>query len=191
MDRMFYYISTNHKLNICTLSLEDNQLYDSWAVFRGEEIPKSLLKFHHIMGRKPKDIIMATDAVLQIVSDRFLKILSENDVTGWSTFPVIVYDKNGNELTGYSGFSVVGRSGPIDDTKHRVEYRTSPFNPDYRYKVGIGLYFDIDTWDGSDIFTPQGGIIIVVERVKVLLENAKFKELIFTSINDYEIDLIE
>lgn len=188
MDGMFYYVYANERTNVCTVGADLDQKYDPWAIFRGECIPENPIVFRHIIGRQPKDMLISTDAVLRIVSKRFLDILQENKVTGWSTFPVLVYDKKGKVLAGYYGLSVTGRSGPIDDTQQRIEVRESPMNPGYMFRVGIGLHFDQDSWDGSDIFTPQGGMIIVVRKVKEQLE-CEIKELVYCDIQEYEDDL--
>lgn len=190
MYDIFYHMSVSVKRSVGVVSSKEE--FDAVALFSGEYLPEQPIVYKHVMGGKPKDILATTSVFPFIVSQRFISVLIEHQVTGWTTFPVTVYSKDNQWLPGYEGFAVTGRSGPIDDTKCRIEYRTSQYNPEYHYKTGIGLYFDLDTWDGSDIFNPQDtAIVIVVERVKALLERAEFKELLFTHVTDYELDIID
>jgi hypothetical protein len=50
-----------------------------------------------------------------------------------------------------------------------------------------GLYFNPDTWDGSDFFIPErlGTMIFVVEDVKRAFHKAKVRNTEFTSIVDF------
>ena len=35
-------------------------------------------------------------------------LLEENGITGWSTYPIEVYDRKGNSLPDYHGFAITG-----------------------------------------------------------------------------------
>jgi hypothetical protein len=51
----------------------------------------------------------------------------------------------------------------------------------------VGLYFDLKTWDGSDIFVPEStGYTIVTEQVKIAIEKAKFKNIYFKRLTEFE-----
>jgi hypothetical protein len=97
---------------------------------------------------------------------------------------VEVLDHESTPIPGYYGFLVRGRCGPIDDSK-RVEVPT--ICPGGIFPHWIGLYFDPDTWDGSDIFLPgiYGAMIIVTEDVKLALERARIKNLAFIRLTEY------
>lgn len=53
----------------------------------------------------------------------------------------------------------------------------------------VGVSFDIDKWDGADIFLIDNfeGMPIVTQKVKDLLEKNKIKNVSFTNINEEEL----
>lgn len=187
MSELFYAMGLDQTQSLCVVCPLSN--IDALAVFRGESSPQETMAFKWVMGRKPKDVIETTCAYPFIVSHKVIDVLTINSITGWKTFPVAVFNKTDELLPGYEGISVVGRCGQIDDSKRRFEWRLSPYNPDYKYKVGIGLHFDVASWDGSDIFTPQSGLTIVTETVKKVLTQEKIKGFVFVNINDFTEDI--
>lgn len=110
---------------------------------------------HQDDGKKLRDI-MAWSFHPYIISNRTVKLLEENHVTGWKTYPVEIYDKKGNLISGYQGFSVTGRGGSMKENKWRRS-----------------------DWDGSDIFIIGNIGHYVTERVKILLEENKIKSAEF------------
>ncbi len=76
-----------------------------------------------------------------LIADDFKILLEQHQITGWTTYPVLLYDPAGNPLLSpkYHGFTITGRCGP------RIRYEA-----DGSYKKGI--YLDPALWDGSDIF---------------------------------------
>lgn len=47
-------------------------------------------------------------------SDRVIDLLRDEGFTGWDTFPVEVYLKDGSRLLGYQGLIVTGKCGALD-----------------------------------------------------------------------------
>ena len=111
--------------------------------------------FHQYDGMKLRDLMAWADEPF-IISDRTVNLLEDNHITGWKTFPVEIYDKKGNLISGYQGFSVTGRGGSTKDGKYKISQ-----------------------WDGSDIFMIGNGMHHVIERVKILLEENKIKSAEF------------
>ena len=73
---------------------------------------------------------------LVLISEQFKKILEENGLTGWKTYPVKVY--NGDErIEGYLGFSVTSKCGYVINEKNKRKRIRS---------------YDTSQWDGSDFF---------------------------------------
>lgn len=56
-----------------------------------------------------------------------------------------------------------------------------------------GLYFDPDTWDGSDIFMPGGrtGWVFVLDHVRDALEKAHVKNVAFQRLDEVERSQVE
>ena len=99
--------------------------------------------FHRIDGKRMRDLLdMRYTGSHFLISERLKSILEENQFTGWKSYPIELYDKKGNPVSGYSGFSVTGHGG-------RVYY---PFNKGWD-SVGIDyLGWNPAGWDGSDFF---------------------------------------
>lgn len=140
-------------------------------------------------GKKLQDVLETGTAALYLISDKMKNALTENQLTGWKTFPVRVLDKRGNEIEGYHGLSITGRSGPLDYSKCPViETRVSPSAPLVKHYVG--KYIDLSTWDGSDFFLPEGsyGTIITPKAAHVLTKN-KLTNIDLDRLGDIETPL--
>jgi hypothetical protein len=145
------------------------------------------LHMEYVSGQKWTDILNPTNA-FRIVSDRFVTILKEKGFTGWKTFSVTITDKSGNQVEGYSGFSITGRCGKPDYEKsERIEKR---FVPQGQLVTMLkGRHLDLRSWDGTDFFLPEGTVAIeVTDRVRRALEPLKFTNLVFSSHADWEMN---
>ena len=134
-------------------------------------------------GSKYKDVLDMPWLSAYIISDRFKQILEENNVTGWISYPIELLDKYNNVVSGYNGFCIIGRSGPMNpkgalgSLADKVPETELP-----PYKNG---WFDINTWDGSDIF--MLGIsrwIVITERVFKLLKKEKITSIECIRVSD-------
>ena len=158
---------------------------DPLALTRGQINPKEPVCFHHDEGSRLKDHIGTTWALLHLVSDRFLGVL--DGFSGWRVYPVEVYDKDGELVPGYHGLAVNGRCGPIDDDLSPVMVLPPPVPQGEAMPHRIGIRFWPETWDGSDVFMPEGsGWVLVRQEVRDALTAAKI-----TGIDLYRITEIE
>jgi hypothetical protein len=122
---------------------------ESWRLVSGEWRPAEPIGFEYHLGRTPKDLIgTSTASHRHLLSDRIIRTLSANKFTGWSTYPIRVTGKDGRQIEGYHGFAVTGRSGPPDRSRSQ---KTEKFKEGSFVEIR-GLFFDENTWDGSDIF---------------------------------------
>jgi hypothetical protein len=163
----------------------DTQLGENFSFTRCEAKPAKPVAVKHIMGEAvPRDVIWTTNAILLIVSERFIDILLDNHFTGWTTYPVEVYSKDDELLKGFHGFCVSGRCGPIDYKKSEIVYVEYPARKVPKYK---GIYFDTSSWDGSDFFMPSDnvGFIFIFEAVKKALEKAKIRNISFERLDEF------
>jgi hypothetical protein len=150
----------------------------------GIQIPKALVPFRWAEGSRLYDLLEST-IPSYIVSGRLLDVLEAAGATGWSRYSIELHGKANELIEGYSGLVVVGRSGPLQLDRSRVETRIGASGKPY--KVKIGLYFDEATWDATDVFSPQGtAFVFVTDKVKRALEKAKISNMTFTSLNDHE-----
>lgn len=132
-----------------------------------------------LSGKKMRDILDTRYPPLYLISDRFKSILKETGITGWKSYPILLFDKKGNQIEGYNGFSIIGRAGKMQ------QFDQPPL--EYGYSANSeGYYFDIETWDGSDLFNTKGSWhIIATERfIKMLIEN-KVTACDYCRLTDY------
>lgn len=172
-----------------------DRLPDPFGLLRAEWLPREPIEFKYDMGGKIYDVIATTYGILLLLNDRVLNVLRDEGVTGWTTYPVTVTDKKEVQIEGYHGFAVTGRCGCLDDTRRQLIWKP-PHRADLpAYQVWKGLYFDEETWDGSDIFCPMGtgdipprkcAMLLVVERVKHALEKARVTNARFGPVSEFE-----
>jgi hypothetical protein len=145
------------------------------------------LRFKQKRGVKLKDVLSTGTATLFLISDNLRNLLENHNLTGWKTFSVTLLNKNGIEILGYHGLSIVGRCGPIDYTKSKIIYKNILENgPLWKYYKG--LHVGLDQWDGSDFFLPQDyfGTIVTGKTVELLQTN-KITNLVLRNLIDIEI----
>lgn len=140
------------------------------------------LKFIESGGRDWVDIICPSVG-FHVVSERFITALEENKFTGWKACDVVIFDKNKQPIKEkYYGLSVIGKSGPIDYTKSKVEERIYKATGKH-YKCYIGQYFDLNSWDKSDFFLTENNLrTVVTEKVFEVLNKCKYKNLVLKSL---------
>ena len=113
------------------------------------------IRFEVVGGTNYSDLIETKNSGLFLISERMVRVLSEERLTGWSNFPINLVDPTRRPIAGFAGLSIVGRSGPIDLSKSEIVYKTMfPGAPMARYFKG--KYINSDQWDGTDFFLPEG-----------------------------------
>ena len=130
-------------------------------------------------GKRMRDILDTRYPPLYLISDRFKKILEESDITGWESYPIALFDKKGNRVEGYNGFSITGRAGKMG------KFDQLPLECGYSADAD-GYYFDVETWDGSDLFITEGSWHIIANDrfIKVLVDN-KITACNYCRLTDY------
>lgn len=166
----FYLMASAHARGALHLDTADSIDDDEWALAQGLLQPRTPLVFHAVEGSRPTDFIGTTYPAIVLVSDRVVRTLKESRFTGWKTYSVKAHDAKRKVLSGYQGLAVTGRCGPIDEARAERAILKPP--PGGQAIVGRrGFPLDLDTWDGSDLFMPEGTtLIVVVEPVKKALK---------------------
>src|SRR5688572_7826261 len=138
--------------------------------------------FEYDSGRDLFDILECGWPSLLLISAKLKAILEANNFSGWKTYSVEVFSKNNEKIEGYYGFSVIGRSGPIDYSLSSIfEKKLIESGPSGKFYKG--QYFNTDTWDGNDFFLPKSYFgIIVTERVATILSMEKISNLALTNL---------
>lgn len=126
--------------------------------------------FKHKYGSRLKDIIHGGNSIL-LMHDAVKQVFEENQFSGWGTFPIELIGKDNERIEGYHGLKVTGKCGPPHSELKWMPTPVGELASNY-----VGLYFDPEQWDGSDIFSPEGTLfIIVTRRVKEALERKNLK----------------
>jgi hypothetical protein len=154
---------------------------------RGEVRPPRPIPVRYAQGRgMPADVIWTTNAFPFVVHKRVIDLLLDHRFTGWGTYPVELYGREGEPLPDYLGFAFTGRCGPIDGGRSEKVMKPRPLvvGP-----VWIGVYFDEKTWDGSDFFTTseQKGWTFVTEDVVKAFKKAGIKGVSFEKLSAMEL----
>lgn len=128
-------------------------------------------------GEKFRDVL-GDGMLIVLVSERMERVLSENNLTGWKVYPIELFDRRGERIAGYKGFSITGKGGvveyPIGCPPERRPFITDPQERLYNLKQ----------WDGSDFFTISGSPY-VTERAMHVMKKAKISSLIYSPIENY------
>jgi hypothetical protein len=172
------------------LKEDENGVYDHLNLIKGKlkgiDFP---VIFKQDYGKNLTDILDTGHAGLFLISDRMKKILEDSGLTGWQTFPIKLYDKKGSEILGYHGFSVIGHCGPISYEKSQIiEKRKVPTGP--LCKFYKGEYIDLNIWDGTDFFTPDGTYeTFITKKAADILTKNKITNMRLENLADKEIDI--
>ncbi|BCX04242.1 MAG: hypothetical protein KatS3mg053_2180 [Candidatus Roseilinea sp.] len=160
----------------------------AWRLFRGELKLAEPLRLGAYMGSQAADFLWAGLAHIICVSSRVIDLLIVNQVTGWSTYPVEVFDRKGQLLAEYLGFAVTGAECHRDRGRSQVVTKLNAAGRPIR--VYKGLYFDESQWDGSDFFLVQPlNSIAVTEKVYRLFKRAKVTNVRLTPLIQVELDV--
>ena len=155
----------------------------STKLLLGEWTPESPMAVHWRHGSPdPGGVARGTSLGLYYLSQEVQSRLSSDAITGWSTYPIELYDKHGARVPGYAGMSVLGRCGELDLSRGRLGQPTNR-----KFAKHVGLHFDEASWDKSDIFCPQGSCqVIVRKRVRDLFVRHSIDGIRFVGLSEVE-----
>ncbi|WP_157261239.1 hypothetical protein [Paenibacillus wynnii] len=145
--------------------------------------PMEPVTFEYVQGSINKDIILGGGAVY-LLSSQLIQALMEHNFTGWDTFKVEATGKDRVPIEGYEGLFITRTAGPFDYSFCQDKLMPNPRGimiPAY-----IGMGFDPQTWDGSDIFSLQNTTHVIVSRqVQEVLRKFKTNSVNLIPLNDY------
>jgi len=153
---------------------------------RGIRRPKKPIVFDVKMGRSETDVLGNASGMC-IVSNEVIQLWKAENITGWDTFPVQIFDRTGNSLSKrYSGITVKGRAGKLD--YNRSGAKTYLDENDEEVILSMeAIYFDLRKWDGSDIFLlDDGNWVLVTRRVIDLMKREKLTGWLATPIKKFK-----
>lgn len=192
MNNFYYFDSPYLSSSFCVAAIgleHDNGDYDQDKLieskYEGINFP---VVFKQTGGKKFTDILNTGWVSMFLISDNLEKLLKDNLITGWRTYPIILKDKKENQIEGYHGFSITGVSGGISYANSKIiETRYVPEGPIIRKYIGADI--DLSKWNGGDFFIPEGTKgIVITKKVAELLEKNKISNLYLENIAESEID---
>jgi hypothetical protein len=127
------------------------------------------------------------------INQATVDILKQSSLSGWSIIPVTVKNKFGAILAdNYFAMTVHGRTNPIDYLKRDIVIKQMAGG---KFPYFKGLYFDPESWDGSDIFMTKADVdgkktafIYVTKKFVDTFKKHKIANISFENFNDFEID---
>ncbi|CAN5436611.1 hypothetical protein BH10BAC6_BH10BAC6_12500 [soil metagenome] len=169
MNEQFYIMHSEPQVGIKS-GIHPMEEYDEIALAKGEYVPSNQpWPVSCGKGTRWKDVVKFTNPFNIAVSAAFKKVLDDNGFSGWKAIELDILD---DPDRGYFCLQVVGRSGPVD-------------RPEVAGYVD-GMKFDHQTWDGSDIFIPDGTVtILCTKRVRDAFVSTKLTKLSFVDINEH------
>ena len=157
---------------------------------RGEDEPNDPVVLRRMSGTRLCDLMGESTATLRLVSSRFVEALAAARASGWRRTPVELIDAGKGRIDGYSALRITGRAGPIQRNRTRIERREPPVAGGSPTFAEVGLIFDADSWDGSDLFMPEGtSIICLTKRVRDALVARKLSNVSLTPLSEYQLTL--
>jgi hypothetical protein len=158
------------------------------SLFRRLEFPERPIVLGRLMGGKETDIMWSDSIHIIAISENIQSLLLANQITGWKTYPITVFNREGIELKGYSGLSIIGKECRRDRSRSQIITKQAVPNGE-PFDVYKGLYFDESDWDGSDIFLVQHNRIVVTERVRKIFIKNKIRNVSLVPLSEVEIDV--
>ena len=158
----------------------NRKIYDNLLI--GEYEPYSFpIVFHQYDGNRLRNVLDTGWPPVYLISDRMRDILIDNNITGWKAYTIELYDKKDRIISGYNGFSVIGRGGSYDKN-----YKLGYLDKEKQHfgATTRGLY-NLSNWDGSDFFIMWYRELIVTERVMKLLKKNKIDAIEYEKLSDY------
>jgi len=150
----------------------DDALFAQWSAGKGEPSPDAPVVLRQMKGSRWPDMLGNT-RLLPVVSERFVDVLTQADLTGWDTYPVHVQTKKGEPAPGgYLGFAITSAAGPRDVAQGIVEDGPVIIDGTPVFQMN-GLYFDTSRWRGTDVFSlADTQHVLVTRRARDVLEAA-------------------
>src|SRR4051812_1019570 len=92
-------VSSTVQAHAIGLKTDENGVNEHWKLIKGDckgiEFP---ITFKQEYGKKLSDILDTGWPGLLLISSQIQTILEKNNLRGWKTFPIKLYDKKGNEI---------------------------------------------------------------------------------------------
>ncbi|MDQ3235091.1 MAG: hypothetical protein M3Q07_25050 [Pseudobdellovibrionaceae bacterium] len=173
------------QMNISLVFGEKLNAEESHRLFLCESRHESLTGIVHTGTKTSYDAVSNSCVVPTLYSERFFKILEQIKATGYRRVPVELFTVSKEKISGFSALCVEGRCGPIDWARS-TPFMAAPPVPHGKGMLSFrGIPIPIDSWDGSDFFTPGGTRnAFVTERIANALSDAGLNNISIEPLNE-------
>ena len=170
-----------------------NDMDSNLKLLRAEYTPGHLTITHIAGSNEPGSLFWNRVNESFCVNQALVNMFQEKGIKGLTFTPATVLTKSGGKtLDNYFAVSVAGRINAVDYLKTDIVYKQFPGGQFPHFK---GLYFDPESWDGSDIFMErpdnegkQSAFIYVTKKFVDAVIKCKVKNIGFVNFNDYLTD---
>lgn len=196
LQQEFYILNEGYEGGYAEAIYKNNKYeFEVCNLCGGRKIKRTSKLTVYFEGKKEADIYQ----VLQytIINTKVHNILKGMNASGFNVEDIDMlgcYDNKGNpvqlDVSGLKEMIVNGRCGYLrnkDGTLVEKCEQCNKFSTASKNNVH-GLSINLNEWDGSDVFFFKNwfGVVIVTERVKDVLEQAKLKNIILQNIKEFE-----
>jgi hypothetical protein len=162
-----YYVEIQRKRNEALI--ESFVDYDYIELFKGGFTPKETFLMEITEGKTLYDMVGFQDTSNFAISEKFLNLLKKNQISGWKAYEIEI--KNSNQK--YYGIQIIGRCGKLITPSERGPY--------------VGLKFDFNSWDKSDLFSPDGTTVCLCnQKVCDIIKRNGITNIMFSDITTFE-----
>lgn len=162
--KQYFWASTD-------LSLIPDKYYRNGMKGFSGKIQVKILK-----GGKAPDVL-GCGALMFIVSEKVIEIFQKYSLQKYGAYDIDMVDgrkgkkRSVEPIPKYTGIYFLGKGGAIDDKASQTKYSVFEDGTKALDKIN-GIYFDLNNWDGSDLFyiEPLTSLPIITRRVKEILE---------------------
>jgi len=178
------------RLKECRNNKLDLEWGETVGLLKGSFSPPEPIKLCPARGGKFTDFMWSTLLHVIVVSERVVDLLTSNNLTGWKTYPVTVYDKQEQVVGGYYGLAITGKVGRPDFRRSEI-IEKPPITPKgVPYKVFKGIHFENDFTDDSDISLIETTTYrVVTQKVVQAFRRAKIYNVELVPLKEAEMDV--
>lgn len=163
----FYEIEYGGKYSEIFISL--NKQYDEYKLKTGLQNILTTTEINITSGKRFYDILRLQIVGNFAISKKVMLLLVNNNISGYIATPIKIRDRQEE----YYLLQITGKCGQIN-------------RPEISGPVK-GYDFDLETWDGSDIFCPIDSLVTLCnEKVKKIFNDNNVSNIEFTKIDEVE-----
>lgn len=153
----------------------------------GGSPPSSPLVLRVQKGSRFTDMHFSS-GIIDLAGQNLRHVLDDCGVGSVHYYPIVVYDRKDKHVLDVDlrWLHVDRRAGPMDKSRGLPLQWTDYWQTHPEACDDYGLFFDLQSWDGADVFRLQNyNTIIVTARIADAIRKARLKNVVLTPILEY------